>query len=39
MNSRALIAVLAVFSTACPTVGAQDHLEPEEGTSEMDEDE
>jgi hypothetical protein len=39
VNFRALIAVLAVLSTACPAVRAQDHLEPEDGILDMDEDE
>ncbi len=38
MNFPALIAVLAVLSTACPAVQAQDHLEPEDGILDMDED-
>ena len=38
MNVRAFIAVLAVLTTACPAVSAQDHLEPEDGILNMDED-
>jgi hypothetical protein len=38
MNLRALIAFLAILSTGYPAVQAQDHLEPEEGILEMDED-
>ena len=37
MNFQTLIAVLAVLSTACPAVRAQDHLEPEDGILEMNE--
>jgi hypothetical protein len=37
MNFRVLIAVLAIHSTGCPAVRAQDHLVPEEAVLSLDE--
>ncbi len=37
VNFRAVVIVLAVISSACPAVWAQDHLEPEDGILDMDE--
>jgi hypothetical protein len=39
MKFRVLIIVLAILSTQCRAIRAQDHLEPEEGILDMDEDE
>jgi hypothetical protein len=37
MNARIIFAVLAILSTHCSTVLAQNHLEPEEGILNSDE--